>query len=107
MKRALIAFACLLCVACETPMPRVPMTPTGWLLMIPPPKYDGQFTPNFDAPLSEWSQDSGHDTARDCEEAKVSTYSGFKNKGDTHMASYYVQARCVPAEYVYSPKLAR
>jgi hypothetical protein len=29
IKRALIAFACLLCVACETPVPRVPMTTTG------------------------------------------------------------------------------
>jgi hypothetical protein len=78
----------------------------NWVLMLPPPaEHDGQYGPNSEAPLSEWMRASYHETARDCEQEKISAYSDFKRQGDAGKAAYYVQAQCVPAKLAYAPKL--
>jgi hypothetical protein len=73
----------------------------------PPTKYDGKVTPNSEAPLSEWQQDSAYDTARECEAEKAQRlYSaGLATKrGEADATDFYVKGRCVPAEQVYLPK---
>jgi hypothetical protein len=77
----------------------------GWLLMLAPTtKQDGKVTPNFDAPLSEWYQDSAHDTARDCEAEREKMANIVAQRAGWDVARHYVKARCVPAELVYPPK---
>ena len=77
----------------------------GWLLMTPPSmKQEGKMTPNSEAPLSEWHQDSAYDTARECEAARIVNFGGMKHEGRSDLADYYVNARCVPADQVYPSK---
>ncbi len=48
----------------------------GWVLVLPPIKRMGEQVEWIDAPITEWSYDSAHDTAASCERARRSHLDG-------------------------------
>ena len=43
----------------------------GWYLMVPPVNQNGDYYADSQAPLSQWTIRSSHDTARKCEKARA------------------------------------
>jgi hypothetical protein len=99
----------------------------GWLLMTPPLVKDEAASDGYrvrvGAPIAQWSAESAHDTARECEDRKWEAHSWWLDNAkkaaaqrkrrdpsepgspyDSSAVASYWNARCVPAEHIYPPR---
>ena len=64
----------------------------GWLLMMPPAGQGDK--PDVDAPIREWDQRAAYDTAKDCENGKISAYkTATPNTMNDRLKNRYTEMR--------------
>ena len=90
-----------------------PLLLSGWLLMLPPldmPADSGmdKWTVNVDAPIHDWEQIGGYDSASACEDARHRNIEWHQAQGRNEPRSgvlilQAIRSRCVPATEIVPP----
>ena len=72
----------------------------GWYLMLPPLSQNGDYYADSNAPLSRWTIQSSHDTAKKCEKARAKLKSDMSQSHGqiASVHSFLAMATCVASD---------